>query len=82
MLHTVGPGIWRENWKMRKMRNSNCKSLHMVRNTEKHAKWKIHNVRPGIWKQTEKHWKLGTHMVGHEIWGDTLKNMWNLKHTL
>ena len=30
----------------------------------------------------EKHWKWESHMVGHEIWGDTLRNVQNEKQKL
>ena len=32
--------------------------------------------------KTEKYGKCETHMIGHEIWQETLKNVWNEKHTL
>ena len=31
---------------------------------------------------TEKRGNGENHIVGHEIWQDTLKNVWNEKHTL
>ena len=34
-MHTVGPGIWRENWKSRKMRNTQFRTWNMARKTEK-----------------------------------------------
>ena len=33
-------------------------------------------------QKTEKRGKWETHMVGHEIWRETLKNVQNEKHTL
>ena len=32
--NTVGPGIWRENWQTRKMRNSHVRTWNMARNTD------------------------------------------------
>ena len=40
------------------MRNSHGRTLNMARNTEKHAKWKTHNVGPGIWQQNWKTLKI------------------------
>ena len=34
-MHTVGPGIWREKWKSRKMRNTYFSTWNMARKTEK-----------------------------------------------
>jgi hypothetical protein len=34
-MHTVGPGIYREIWKSRKMRNTNFRTWNMARKTEK-----------------------------------------------
>ena len=34
-MHTVGPGIWRENWKSQNMRNTNLRTWNMARKTEK-----------------------------------------------
>jgi hypothetical protein len=36
--HTIGPGIWQENRKMRKMRNTHGRTWNMPRNNEKRAK--------------------------------------------
>ena len=43
-LHTVGPGLWRENWKTWKMRWKHCMNWNMVRNTEKGWKWEMQTV--------------------------------------
>ena len=40
-MHSVGPGVWPENWKSWKMRNTNCRKWNMERNTEKREKWEI-----------------------------------------
>ena len=34
-MHTVDPGIWRENSKMKRIRNSQNRMWNMARNTEK-----------------------------------------------
>ena len=34
-MHTVGPGIWQENLKSPKMRNTNFRTCNMARKTEK-----------------------------------------------
>ena len=46
-MHTVGPGIWRENWKSRKMRNTHFRTGNMARKTEK--VWKFRNVHCRTW---------------------------------
>jgi hypothetical protein len=48
-MHTVGTGVWQENWKSWKMRNTHCRTWNMVRNTEKREKWEMHTVGPGVW---------------------------------
>ena len=37
-IHTVEPGVWRENRKSRKMRNSQCRTWNKARNSEKTEK--------------------------------------------
>ena len=34
-MYTVGPGIWREKWKSRKMRNTYFRTWNIARKTEK-----------------------------------------------
>jgi hypothetical protein len=51
-MHTVGPGIWRENWKSRKMRNMHFRSWNMARKTEKGGK--IGTVHCRIWNMARK----------------------------
>ena len=53
--HSVGTGIWRENWHTRKMRNSHGRAWNMARNTEKRVKWETHSVGHGIRQETVKH---------------------------
>ena len=38
-MHTVWPGIWRDNWKTRKIRITIFRQWNMTRNIEKHEKW-------------------------------------------
>jgi len=45
-LHTEIPGIMRENWQMRKRRNSHSRTWNMARNTVKSIKWDTHTVGP------------------------------------
>ena len=37
-MHTVVPGIWKENWKTLKMRHKHCMTWNVRRNTEKRGK--------------------------------------------
>ena len=47
-MHTVGPGIWRENRKMWKMRQKHCLTWNLARNTEKVGKCEMHTVELGV----------------------------------
>jgi len=51
-MHTVEPGIWRENWKSRKMRNAKFRTCNMARKTEKG--WKFRNVKCRMWNMARK----------------------------
>ena len=51
-MHTVGPGIWRENWKSRKMRNTHFRTWNMARKTEKGGKFR--NVHCRTWNMARK----------------------------
>ena len=51
-MHTVGPGIWRENWKSRKMRNTHFKTWNIARKTEKGRKFR--NVHCRTWNMARK----------------------------
>ena len=57
-MHTVGPGIWRENWKSRKMRNTHFRTWNTARKTEKGRKFTNVHVRHGIWQENWKSWKM------------------------
>ena len=46
-MHSVGPGIWQENWKSRKMRNTHFRTWNMARKTEKGGKFR--NVHCRTW---------------------------------
>ena len=51
-MHTVGPGIWRENWKSRKMINTHFRTWNIARKTDKCGKfW---NVRCRTWNIARK----------------------------
>ena len=51
-MHTAGPGIWRENWKSRKMRNMHFRSWNMAKKTEKGGK--VRNVHWTTWNMVRK----------------------------
>jgi hypothetical protein len=51
-MHTVGPGLWRENWKSRIMRNTHFRTLYMARKTETGGK--IRNVHCRMWNMATK----------------------------
>ena len=67
-MHTEGPGIWRENWKSRKMRNTHFMSWNMARKTEKGGKFR--NVHCRTWNMARK-LKI---MENEKHPGDDLKN--------
>ena len=55
---------------------------NMARNTEK---WENEKCTPQDLEygdKTEKRGKRETHMVGHEIWGERVKNAQDVKQTL
>ena len=47
-MHTVGPGIWRENGKILQMKNTHCRTWNMARNTQKREKWEKYFEGPGL----------------------------------
>jgi len=49
-MHTVGHGIWRENWKTRKMRHTNSR-IWIWREPEKCGKWDTNTVGLWIWRE-------------------------------
>ena len=48
------PGVWRENRKSWKKRNTQGRTSNMVRNAQKRGKREMHTVGPGIWRETLK----------------------------
>ena len=67
-MHTVGPGIWRENWKLRKMINTHFRTLNMARKTEKGGNLEMSTVGHGIWQENWKSLENEKHQL------DDLKN--------
>ena len=51
-MHTVGPGIWRENRKSRKIRNTYFRTLNMARKSEKGVKFR--NIHCRTWNMARK----------------------------
>jgi hypothetical protein len=51
-MHTVGPGIWRENWKSRNMRNPHFRTWNIARKTEKGGKFI--NIQSRTWNIARK----------------------------
>jgi hypothetical protein len=51
-MHTVGPKIWRENWKSRKMRNTHFNTWNMARKTKKGREYR--NVHCRTWIMARK----------------------------
>ena len=51
-MPTEGPGIWRENLKSRKMRNTHFRTWNMARKTEKGGKFR--NVHCRSWNMARK----------------------------
>ena len=56
-MHTVGPGIWQEHRKKRKLRQKHCLTWNMARNTENHGKRETHTVGSEIWREKLKNIK-------------------------
>ena len=44
-MHSVGPGVWRENGKSWEMRNTHGRTWNMTRNTKKCEKLEMHTSR-------------------------------------
>ena len=82
-LHSLGPGIWRKNWKSRKMRNTHFRTRNMARKTEKRGNFR--NVHCRTWNIAKKTEKGGILRNVHcRAWNMArkLKNMDNEKHPL
>ena len=50
-MHTEGPGIWQENGKSRKMRNTQFRTRNMARKTEKGGILEMSTVGREIWHE-------------------------------
>ena len=53
-MHTVEPGIWRENRKSWKMRNTHGRTWNFARNSQKPGKLQMHTLGCEIWLETMK----------------------------
>ena len=51
-MHTLGTGIWQENVKLWKMRNTHFRTCNMARKTEKGGKFR--NVQCETWNMARK----------------------------
>ena len=82
-MHSEGSGIWRENWKSRKMRNTHFRTWNMSRKTEKGGKCR--NVHCRTWNMARKgknHGKWETSTWRLEKWRNHWKT-WKMKmHTV
>ena len=78
-MHTVGPGIWRGNWKSWKMRNIHFTTWKMTKSLKnvKNEKCTLEDLDYG--ENTENHGKLEIHTLGHEIWQGKLKKVENIE---
>ena len=56
-MHTVGPGIWRENWKSRKIRNKHFRTWNMRVKLKKLENLEMTTIGRVICKKTENHGK-------------------------
>jgi hypothetical protein len=82
-MHTVGPGLWRENWKSWKMGNTHCRNWNMSRNTEKNVKNRNTHCRTWFMvRKLKKHEKSDSNTVWPGIWRETLKKVENENCTL
>ena len=53
-MHTEETGIWREEWKSRKMRNTHFRTWNMASKTEKGGIFDMTTVGRGIWQENWK----------------------------
>ena len=65
---TVGPGLWRVNFKTWKTRHKQSMTWNMARNTEKRKKWKKQTLELDHVEKTEKREKREMHTEGPGIW--------------
>jgi len=52
----------------------------MAGNNEKHEKWEIHSVKPGLWQENWKKWKWEMHTEGLAICEGNWKS-WKIRNT-
>ena len=66
----------------KKIRNSQDRTWNVGRNTEnvKNDKGTLQEMEYGEKSNKRRKWK--THMLGHEIWQETLKNVQDEKHAM
>jgi hypothetical protein len=67
-MYTVGPGIWRENLKIWKIRHTHCRTWNMVRDLKMR---KMRNSHCRMWnmaRNSEKPENCEIHTVGNGIW--------------
>ena len=50
-MHTVGPGVWKDNGPIQKMSKSPGRTWNITRNTEKREKREMYTVGPGKWRE-------------------------------
>ena len=73
--HTIGYGIWLENWNTSKIRNTQCFTWNMERNTQKRGKWEMHIIGPGVCRENCKSWNIRNTKYRTWITGRKLKNL-------
>ena len=50
-VDNVEPGVCREKGKSWNRRTTHGRTWKMARNTQKHGKWEMHMVGPGVWQE-------------------------------
>ena len=81
-MHTEGPGICRENWKSRQMRNTQFRTGNMARKTEKGGKFRNVHCMTEIWQEYWKSWKRRNNPLTTWKMTKSLKHVKNEKCTL
>ena len=78
-MPTEETGIWRENWKSQKMRNTQFRTWNMARKKEKVENLEMSTLGRGIWQENWKSWKWETSTWRLEKWRNPWKTwkMWN-----
>ena len=81
-MHTEGPGIWQENLKSRKMRNTHFRTWNMAKKLKKVEYLEMSTVGREIWQENWKSWKMrNIHLTTWNM-RKSLKNVKNEKCTL